>query len=133
MTEQTKPQADAIALDCSSFMDVAELIHSELDRIEGEAGQQGQLYQDAGAEVDYAVHEIAGLLDGALRVRVRLGDELFRFSSHSQWVNKAQSWFRGVRRGYVCIDRKGRICQAGKEFMRARDEDSFPIIVYSID
>jgi hypothetical protein len=64
---------------------------------------------------------------------IQLGEELFRFASYAQWVNKAQSWFRDLRTGYVCVDSKGRICQIGKQFMRARDDESFPIVVYSID
>ena len=133
MDEPKDADRDSCASHCSPFSDVAELIHSEWDRIEGEAGAQGALYQDAEAEVEWAVSEIAGLLEGVLRVRVRLGDELFRFTSFTQWVNKARSWFRGVRRGYVCVDAKGRICQTGREFMRARDDGSFPIVVYAID
>ena len=119
------------------FRELAELIHSERDRIEAEACMQGQLHQHPDAAIEFAVSELAGLLEGALKVQVRLGNEIFRFTSFSQWVNKAASWFRGAQLrdgyGYVCVDAKGRICQVGREFMRARDEDSFPIIVYSIE
>ena len=122
---------------CSPFYDVAKLIHSEWDRIETEAFGQGTLYQEPDAEVDHAINEIARLLEGALKVRVRLGSEIFRFTSYSQWVNKASSWFRGARLrdgyGYICVDAEGRICQRGTEFMRARDDDSFPIVVYALD
>lgn len=121
----------------SQFHDVAELIHAEWDRIEAEACMQGQLNQHPDAAIEHAVTEIAGLLEGALKTHVRLGNEIFRFTSFSQWVNKASSWFRGAGLrdgyGYVCVDAKGRICQVGREFMRARDEDSFPVIVYSIE
>jgi hypothetical protein len=66
--------------------------------------------------------------------RVQVGPELFRFSSFSNWVNKAKGWFRGVPAGsWVCIDQRGRICNSGKEFMRADREGAFPIVVYSID
>jgi hypothetical protein len=72
--------------------------------------------------------------------RVQLGPEAFRFTNFQQWVNKAQGWFvsrmpfdaqRGKR--YVCIDAAGRICVIGSDFMRARDEEKFPIIVFLID
>lgn len=135
MTKRKDTGVDSSA--SSPFADVAELIHSEWDRIEGDAGQQGVLHQDPDAEVFYAVNEIARLLEGAFKVRVRLGDEIFRFTSFSQWVNKASSWFRGAGLrggfGYVCVDAKGRICQIGKHFMRARDDDSFPIVVYAVE
>ena len=70
-----------------------------------------------------------------MNVQVTLGEELFRFETFSQWVNKAPTWFSQLKCGtkYVCIDQSGRICQTGKEFMRARDEKSFPVVVYSID
>ncbi len=136
----TKPEITDEGFDssvCSPFLDVAELLHSEWDRIEADAGQQGVMYQNPDAEVEFAVNEIAGLLEGALKVRVQLGNEIFRFTSFSQWVNKASSWFRGARLrdgyGYVCVDAKGRICQIRKHFMRARDEDSFPVVVYAVD
>lgn len=137
MTNQTNADEDFDSSVSSPFLDVAELLHSELDRIDAEAGHQGMMYQNPDAEVQFAVNEIAGLLEGTLKVRVRLGNELFRFTSYSQWVNKASSWFRGVRLrdgyGYVCVDSKGRICQIGKHFMRARDDNSFPVVVYSVE
>ena len=69
---------------------------------------------------------------------VRIGQEVFRFESFDQWVNKAQSWF--PRHGFhktnlqtekpVCVDAKGRICRIGLDFMEARDEDAFPVTVH---
>ncbi len=32
----------------------------------------------------------------------------------------------------ICVDAKGRMCVKGMEFMRARDENTFPIKVYKI-
>ncbi len=62
---------------------------------------------------------------------LQVGEEVFEFSSYSQWVNKAASWFRGFKPGEcICIDKVGRICRTGKQFMRARDQDTFPIKVY---
>ena len=58
-----------------------------------------------------------------------------RFDSFAQWVNKASSWltrhpeytpdslfFRAL-----CLDSLGRPCSCGRDFMRARDEGTFPI------
>lgn len=46
------------------------------------------------------------------------------FDSFQCWVNKAQSW---IDKYAVCIDAKGRRCLIGADFMRARDEDAFPV------
>jgi hypothetical protein len=62
---------------------------------------------------------------------LEVGEELFKFESHPQWVNKAASWFRGYKGDdCICIDKAGRICRIGKQFARARDENTFPITVY---
>lgn len=69
------------------------------------------------------------------RITVSLGEYMFEFSSFERWVNKAQSWFRncGVRSDdTICLDSKGRVCLSGKQFMRARDDGSFPIKVYRL-
>jgi len=64
------------------------------------------------------------------------GRELFRFASHGEWVAKASSWF--VRnnvdgRDVICVDSLGRVCRVGRHFARARDEGTFPVIVYKVD
>lgn len=67
-------------------------------------------------------------------ISVTVGAELFRFSTFWDWVNNARWRFgdAGVTgRDVICVDGLGRICLSGKEFMRARDENQFPIIVYS--
>jgi len=46
------------------------------------------------------------------------------FASFQEWVNKASSWIDGKA---ICFDSKGRLCRMGKDFMRARDEDAFPV------
>ena len=74
--------------------------------------------------------------DPPARIEIQIGPELFRFTSHAQWVNKAASWFKhsgAARFGYVCIDAAGRVCTHGKQFGRARDEETFPVIVYAVD
>ena len=71
-----------------------------------------------------------------MEITVKLKREMFSFSSKSQWVNKAASWFAncGVPKSrYLAIDTAGRVCVSGKEFMRAQDESTYPITVYEID
>jgi hypothetical protein len=73
-------------------------------------------------------------------MQVQFGPEAFRFSSFQQWVDKAQSWFQTripeparSRHRYVAVDATGRVCLIGADFMRARDEGTFPVVVYLID
>jgi hypothetical protein len=66
-------------------------------------------------------------------VEVLLGDELFQFLSFADWVNNATKKFRQANRtdaSVLCIDTKGRVCNTGREFMRARDDNAFPIKAY---
>lgn len=46
------------------------------------------------------------------------------FRSFDSWVNKATTW---INRDAICVDAKGRRCLIGADFMRARDEDAFPV------
>jgi hypothetical protein len=67
---------------------------------------------------------------------INVGEELLEFSSFQQWVNKAQSWFRNLnmeRHQYICVDKSGRICVCGAQFMRAGKEHTFPVTVYAIE
>lgn len=59
-----------------------------------------------------------------------------QFDSYEQWVNKARSWLGGISSGgvrykdvehVVCVDARGRLCSIGRDFMRARDEGTFPV------
>lgn len=62
-----------------------------------------------------------------------------QFDTFQDWVNHASRALTGVeystgglgRDGIgvpsVCVDAKGRRCAIGKDFMRARDEDAFPV------
>lgn len=66
-------------------------------------------------------------------VQVALGEKVFEFSSFTRWVNKAQGWFAAyglTGRDVICLDTKGRICTIGADFMRARDDDAYPVTVY---
>ena len=63
------------------------------------------------------------------------GIELFQFETFQQWVNKAASWFSSYnlpKNSYICVDQAGNVCTKGQEFMNARDNDLFPVIVYLI-
>lgn len=52
-----------------------------------------------------------------------------QFDTFLEWVNKAPSWLtrRGSEIRAICYDTKGRVCRIGGDFMRARDEDAFPV------
>lgn len=61
------------------------------------------------------------------------------FTSFEVWVTKARSWLGGISGGgtkykkpekVVCFDAKGRVCRRGADFMRARDEGTFPVKAY---
>lgn len=49
----------------------------------------------------------------------------YQFHSFQSWVNKAGSWMRGN----ICVDTKGRVLEIGGDFMRARDENAFPVVL----
>lgn len=70
-----------------------------------------------------------------MKLAIEIDEEMFSFISEQDWVNKAQSRFRecGVRQGhYICVDSIGRVCEKGKEFMRAKAENTYPITVYKL-
>jgi len=57
-----------------------------------------------------------------------------QFDTFDGWVNRATRALadRPDSNGWaglpaVCVDTKGRRCSNGKDFMRARDEDAFPV------
>ncbi len=73
------------------------------------------------------------------KVMVSLGEELFSFPDFNSWVNQASRFWRSLWRSHgvravdtLCIDAEGRVCTKGVEFMRARDEGSFPVKVYRL-
>lgn len=49
----------------------------------------------------------------------------YQFHSFQNWVNKAGAWMRGN----ICVDTKGRVLKIGGDFMLARDEDAFPVVL----
>lgn len=67
-----------------------------------------------------------------------------RFENYEDWVRHASSWltdhpeycntehgdtkgWRGHHFTAICFDTLGRICRQGSDFMRARDEGTFPV------
>jgi protein gp37 len=67
--------------------------------------------------------------------------EFCRFRSFEEWVNKARSWLGGVNSAgqrfmpkmrAVCVDQRGRVCEIGRDFMRARDEGAFSVHCHEI-
>ena len=70
-----------------------------------------------------------------LNVLLSFSRKLFEFHSKLHWVNKAQGWFAncGVpKHRYIAVDSAGRVCTSGKEFMRAEEENTYPVSVYEI-
>lgn len=66
-------------------------------------------------------------------ITIKLGEELFGFASFNDWVNNAQYRFDDAGVGssnVLCVDSYGRIMEKGAEFMRARDENTFPARVF---
>jgi len=66
-----------------------------------------------------------------------LACKLFDFETYQEWVNHATSRYSSIGlskedRTQLCItlDDKGRLCRRGGDFMRARDEKTFPVSVY---
>jgi len=74
-------------------------------------------------------------------VQVQLGPVAIEFATFGDWVNKAQRRFcelaatnrNAAQKRYLSIDAAGRVCMIGSDFMRARDENTFPVRVYLID
>lgn len=59
-------------------------------------------------------------------VLMTTGEPVFRaFKDYQNWVHKAPTWVNGG----MCIDAAGRHCKIGADFMRARDEGTFPVTI----
>jgi protein gp37 len=66
-------------------------------------------------------------------------DALVYFTTYNEWVNKARSWLGGISGGgtkykeperAVCVDTQGRVCHIGRDFIRAREEGTFPVTAF---
>lgn len=70
-----------------------------------------------------------------MKIEIDVECELFHFDTEQEWVSKAKNWFAccGVPRGhYISVDANGRVCEKGKEFIRATKEKTYPITVYKL-
>lgn len=58
------------------------------------------------------------------------------FADYTQWVSFASRWLtgrtgnRGEAVSAMCVDTLGRRCNIGADFMRARDEGTFPVYFF---
>lgn len=73
--------------------------------------------------------------DWEYRAVIRVGQELFRFESYEQWLEKSYEWMAlaGHPRDYICIDSAERVCRTKEDYDRARDDYNFPVKVYAYD
>jgi hypothetical protein len=68
-----------------------------------------------------------------------LGAEVFSFASLDDWKERAKDLYAEVyRKGHLqdelmAIDSRGRVCSLGRHFMRAADDNAYPVTVYSIE
>jgi hypothetical protein len=71
-------------------------------------------------------------LDGVV---IKLGAELFQFDDYENWCDTAKRKFKKANKhsnDVICLDTQNRICGWGEHFMKARDENAFPIKCYAI-
>lgn len=71
-----------------------------------------------------------------MKRQIQLKREMFRFSSQQNWVNNAQRVFAdcGVyKHNYICLDSAGNVCTSGQQFMEAKANDNYPVIVYELN
>ena len=66
---------------------------------------------------------------------IRIKRELFRFASHQDWVNKAQTRYAncGVEKGfYITVDANWHVMNRGLCFKEAEKAEAFPVICYEL-
>jgi len=66
-------------------------------------------------------------------INITVGDEVFQFSDFENWCDTAKRKFSSAglhSEDTICVDSWGRVCICGKEFMRARDDGSYPVRVF---
>lgn len=69
-------------------------------------------------------------------ISITVGELAFSFSSMGDWANQGQRiWRFHELRGddAICVDRKGRVCRSGRDFVRAQQDDAYPINVYRLE
>lgn len=80
-------------------------------------------------------------------MQIQCGEKLFEFPTFNDWCNTAQYKFaragvngtrvvavdqKGRNCAVVAVDQKGRICAWGEHFMKARDDNTFPVEVFRL-
>lgn len=121
-------------------------IHNDY-RLDGEShtfwlltDKSGMSYKGEGRSDAEALNEIRGQLTAAPSIAekretaVSLGEKLFSFASQQDWINKAQRiWKKHQVRGEdtLCIDQLGRVCDMGKHFREAEEDNAYPIDVFT--
>ncbi len=73
-------------------------------------------------------------------INIQIGEELGRFTSHSQWVSHAKRVYEGAynkigSKDVITLDSAipRRIVHRGLQFNVARDECTFPVVIYSTE
>jgi len=67
--------------------------------------------------------------------KININAELIcEFSNFNSWVNHASSWLGRLPKytQYICVDTNGNICDIGEDFMKARDNNRFPVKAYRL-
>lgn len=68
-------------------------------------------------------------------IKLNVGKKLFEFSSFDDWCEAERDQFEqaGLRAAsIIAVDAKGRVCRCGREFVRAREEGTFPVQVFDV-
>lgn len=69
------------------------------------------------------------------KVRVLVGEPIFRFNSYDDWFRNARVVFDNYEvepDDVLCLDAYGRVCNFGEHFLRAQDDDCYPIVAYEV-
>lgn len=71
-----------------------------------------------------------------MRQEIELGRELFRFASYDEWAKNPHGNYLRLNvdgSDTLAIDADGRVCRTKANFERARDEGTFPVVVFKSD
>lgn len=70
---------------------------------------------------------------GSSGLRSQIGQELFRFTSYSDWVSDSKFIYKGLGMAIsqvVMFDNRFRKCETELDFKRALADNAYPIIAY---
>lgn len=71
-----------------------------------------------------------------MKTTISHGPELTRFFTFADWSERGHMLYRSRDGGpahVVHVDSRGRVCTRATHYLRARDEETFPITVYKVD